>query len=247
MKKHLPKILCAVFAAIFAVSAGALVLYFINGEQEKNTFEDLREQIITDTPPSSEVVSAADTEDDNAVDINELKKLNSDAVFWMTIPGTNIDYPVMHTPASPEEYLHRDFYGKETRSGTPFLDGYQTADEDNIFIYGHNMKNGTMFWALKKYTSKSFAAENNKIYLWAESGLKVYRIYAALNTDDGDGWYSKREFIDEAAYDFAMSYLEGKALYTVGERPEYGTKLLTLSTCRSGGDNKRLLVIAAQD
>ena len=104
-----------------------------------------------------------------------------------------------------------------------------------------------MFASLKKYTSKSFAGDNNIIYLSAEGGLKKYRIYAVLSTDAGDGWYSKRRFIDESAYDFAMNYLEDKALYTVGERPEYGTKLLTLSTCRSGGDDKRLLVIAAQE
>ena len=81
---------------------------------------------------------------------------NPDLFGWLRIEGTRIDYPVMHSPEEPEKYLHRDFSGREAFAGTPFLDGRNTAESDQLLIYGHNMANGTMFHDLFQYGSREF-------------------------------------------------------------------------------------------
>lgn len=77
--------------------------------------------------------------------ISELTSMNSDCFGWISIKGTNINYPVMHTPDNPQMYLNRNFYCEYSFSGVPFLDGRCSADSTNLIIYGHHMNNGTMF------------------------------------------------------------------------------------------------------
>ena len=71
--------------------------------------------------------------------------MNNDCFGWLSISGTNINYPVMHTPNNPQEYLHKNFYGEYSQNGVPFLDSRCAEDSSNLIVYGHNMNNGTMF------------------------------------------------------------------------------------------------------
>ena len=70
---------------------------------------------------------------------------NPDLFGWVCIEDTVLDYPVMHTPDDPEKYLRLSFEGETSTAGTPFMDAKCGIDSDNYIIYGHNMKNGTMF------------------------------------------------------------------------------------------------------
>ena len=88
--------------------------------------------------------------------IAELINMNDDCFGWVCIDGTNINYPVMHTPSDPEKYLYADFYGNYSYSGTPFLDARCSSDDDNLIIYGHHMNGGTMFADLCNYQYESY-------------------------------------------------------------------------------------------
>ena len=86
---------------------------------------------------------------------------NSDMICWIDIEGTKISYPVMYTPNDPEHYLHRDFNGEYSYSGLPFLDSRCDIDKSsNLIIYGHNMKNSTMFSQLLNYEDYDFWKEH---------------------------------------------------------------------------------------
>lgn len=179
---------------------------------------------------------------------------NSDMVGWIQIEGTSIDYPVMQTPADPNYYLKHDFEKNYTDYGCPFMqaDCDALAPSDNLIIYGHNMKDGSMFADLAKYGSKDFWQAHKIVRFDTALGSSAYEIFAVIHTTvqaDAADAFPFYLFVDAAApEDFAdyVSACQARALYDTGISAEYGDKLLTLSTCDNITDNGRLLVIAKQ-
>lgn len=171
-------------------------------------------------------------------------EMNSDCVGWLFIPDTAVNYPVMHTPASPQKYLHLSFDGQSSASGVPFLDGRCSMDSDNLIIYGHNMKNGTMFGTLKRYTDKSYLAEHPIIELETESGCVQYAVFAVVSVKTADEWYSFITAYTQEDYDRQIDYLREKAMLKTDVMPVFGQQLLTLSTCYGSNKDGRLLVVA---
>ena len=176
---------------------------------------------------------------------------NSDMVGWIQIEGTRIDYPVMQTPADPNYYLKHDFEKHYTDYGCPFMqaDCDVLCPSDNLIIYGHNMKDGSMFADLAKYRSKDFWQAHKTVWFDTELGSSAYEIFAVIHTtvqaDAADAFPFYR-FVDAAApEDFAdyVSACQARALYDTGISAQYGDKLLTLSTCDNITDNGRWLVI----
>ena len=177
---------------------------------------------------------------------------NADMIGWIQIEGTSIDYPVMQTPADPHYYLKHDFEKNYTDYGCPFMqaDCDSLAPSDNLIIYGHNMKDGSMFADLAKYRSKDFWQAHKTVWFDTELGSSAYEIFAVIHTtvqaDDADAFPFYR-FVDAASPEEFADYVsacKAQALYDTGNSAQYGDKLLTLSTCDNITDNGRLLVIA---
>ena len=146
---------------------------------------------------------------------------NADCIGWICIDGTNISYPVMHTPSEPQKYLRRNFYGKYSQSGVPFLDGRCDIQSTNLIIYGHNMRNGTMFSNLKKYVNRDFLNAHRTVEFETADGVQTFTVTEVLKTNTSDAWYDRI-----AAED--------------------GSRRLILSTCYGSGKDGRLLIIAAE-
>ena len=145
---------------------------------------------------------------------------NTDCIGWLSIDGTNISYPVMHTPSDPQKYLRRSFYGQYSQSGVPFLDGRCSMNGCNLIIYGHNMKNGTMFADLKKYLKPDFLNAHRTVRLETADGVFFFTVTEVWKTNTADPWY------DRIACE--------------------GGRRLLLSTCCGSGKDGRLLVIAEE-
>lgn len=189
---------------------------------------------------------SGDTYQNNVHDFKSLRNLNSDCVAWLTIPGTTIDYPVMHTPNDPEKYLNRSFYGDYSVSGVPFLDAGCTLYGTNMIIYGHDMSGGTMFAPLLNYMTKSYAQQHATIQLETEQGVKTYTVYCAARVKSTDMFYNLKDAPNQAYFDQKVKDISQRALYTLGSQPKYGQKLLTLSTCANTGQDDRFILIAVQ-
>ena len=153
--------------------------------------------------------------------ISLLKEMNSECVGWIYIKGTKVNYPVMHSPSNPEKYLKKNFYGQYSGSGVPFIDARCDLKSTNIIIYGHNMKNLTMFGGLRKYLDKSYLNSHPIIEFETSEGLSYYKITQVKKTTIKDTWFTHN-------------------LYAKQDGKEY----LTLSTCTGTNKNARLLVIA---
>lgn len=184
----------------------------------------------------------------------ELHAENPDTAGWLSIEGTVLDYPVMYTPEEPEKYLRRDFYGKDFRGGVPFMEDACSIDpeSDNLIIYGHNMKNGTMFRTLMSYTEEDFWKEHPQVHYATLTEARTYDILAVFydrvyyKYEDVFKFYKFIDAKDEADYDRAISYYKEHALYDTGITAEYGDRLLTLVTCSYHETNGRFVLVARE-
>lgn len=152
----------------------------------------------------------------------------------------------MYTPESPQKYLRRNFDGGYSQSGIPFLDYRCDTGCTNRMIYGHNMKNRTMFGTLIHYTDPAYAAAHSVITFQTADGLEKYTVFAVVPVQKTDAWYSFIRAADGAEFAKQVALLRSKSLYDTGVTPVYGQQLLTLSTCYGSGKDGRLIVAAAQ-
>jgi sortase B len=227
------KISLAVFSVLLSVLlilSGWMIYQEISSRQkEKEEFDTLTELVeVTPEKQPDETVTPTDTApepSENGEPLRDLSALfaqNRDCIGWLCIPDTTINYPVMHTPNNPQKYLRRSFYGEYSQSGVPFLDGRCIPGTTNLIIYGHNMKNGTMFSDLKKYLDDTFLREHPTIELQTADGVQRFTVTEVLKTDIHDQWYER------------ISRDDGK-------------QYLVLSTCYGSAKSGRLLIIATEN
>lgn len=212
-------IFCLLLSAA-AVLAGANIYSELKERQkEKENFaavSQIAEPTVTTAQTESEPTERPAAERNIQALITE----NADCIGWLSIDGTNISYPVMHTPSDPQKYLRRNFYGKYSQSGVPFLDGRCDLQSTNLIIYGHNMKNGTMFADLKKYVDKDFLSAHRTVKFETADGVQTFTVTEVLKTNISNEWYNR------------ISAEDGRQLI--------------LSTCYGSGKDGRLLIIAAE-
>ena len=237
-----------VFAAIFLVSGGLLVKRFLDDKKTENEFSDL--QAMIDTSASE----ASDTGDDtpsNSAKFAALKEQNSDFMGWISIEGTSLDFPVMYAPNDKDYYLKHDFKHQYSDYGVPYLDEKTTlganAQSDNLIVYGHNMKTGTIFGCLTEYKKASFYQEHPYIEFDTLYGDAKYEVFAAFAIDvvqDTSFVYNQYVDMDQDTYEQYVNEVIRRSDVDSGIRPTYGDQLLTLSTCEYSSANGRYVVVA---
>ncbi|MGN0307397.1 MAG: class B sortase [Lachnospiraceae bacterium] len=183
------------------------------------------------------------------VDFEGMRKVNQDVYAWITIPGTAIDYPILQHETDNTYYLNHNIDGSYGYPGCIYTENLNSKDfkDNNTIIYGHNMKNGTMFADLHKYVDITFLEEHDEILIYTPEKELKYKIFAAYVYDDRHLLYSF-DFADSEVYE---AYLESvfsikdvdanirSDLEITGE-----DKIITLETCISSQPEKRLLVQA---
>lgn len=185
--------------------------------------------------------------------LESLKRKNPECVAVVTIPGTTVNYPVMQTDREGGSYyLRRNFKEEHETGGTPFLDVRCSLErpDDNLIVYGHNMRNMTMFGTLKKYAEKDFYEEHPIFYLDYGQENKAYEICAVLKLDLGtqeDIWfYEQLRWDEDGKEEEFVKYITQRSLYSAKARPQPGDRFVTLSTCSYHADAGRLAVVGRQ-
>ncbi len=176
------------------------------------------------------------------IDFASLQAQNEDVVAWLYLPETQINYPVAFS-GDNETYLHTDINGDYSRAGTLFVDGDATGDfsEWNTIIYGHNMKNGSMFKTITNYADSDFYEEHPMLYLYTEDAR--YQILPVLGciVDDDDALYGIREYSEENLE--CLNALFRKSTFDSGESITEMDQLITLSTCSYEYDGARYVLV----
>ena len=243
------------FLCVFIVCGFIVVKYYMDKGKTERDMEELRERLVV---PQSESVDTDDEPEPAEVweadgiltRYHGLYDENSDLAGWIRIDGTVIDYPVMYNSSSNAFYLHRNFNKENSDAGIPFLD-YQcdrAGNSDNMIVYAHNMRNGTMFHDLLKYADEDFFKEHRYVRFDTMYNLCVFEIFAVFRTEaDKVGEFRYYDFIDSAhsgEYEKYIGSCKSHSLYDTGVTPSYPEKLLTLSTCSYNANNERFVVVA---
>ena len=234
MKNFLYSLFMGLFGIAGLTSIAFLLMYAAQSIQQAHLYSDLAAVRKQDT--QQEIASQSSVQPTS----RNLYLENSDMVGWIQIEGTSIDYPVMQTPADPNYYLKHDFEKHYTDYGCPFMqaDCDALCPSDNLIIYGHNMKDGTMFGRLAQY-------EKNLEYLKAHAFIDFstlwhqerYVVFAVLDVslDVGDDrfveYFAHPTFKSDEEFERYIRRVELASLYAIPMDVKPTDALLTLSTC----------------
>lgn len=176
-------------------------------------------------------------------------KLNHHLVGWIQIAGTRVNYPVLQTPDWANYYLTRDFNGENSRHGAIYVNesaNIQTPS-DNVTIYGHKMRDGSMFASLHEYKKEDFFKAHPYISFDTIYDHYKYQILAVFMTTAGlETDFAYHTFVNGDMESFSEYVAKCKelSLYDTGVSASYGDKLITLSTCEHTIDSGRFVVVA---
>lgn len=241
----------AVFSVAFLVAIAVLSIYLFGYLKAMLEYKELNKQFVT--LKGSNIQAAPDQEvkgvPDLKVNFKGLSSINADVASWIYIPGVDISYPVVRGKDN-DYYLQHTFEKNVSLSGAIFMD-YQDSPDlvgFNTFIYGHNMRNGTMFGSLKKYLQDETLIQSAPyFYLYLKDGsVKKYRIFAYYQDDGNSDTYSRPSKEGEEAY---LAMIRKKSFVRVTLTPEEEKQAalfheyVTLSTCTGfTGSGRRFLV-----
>lgn len=176
---------------------------------------------------------------------------NFDTIGWLKIDGTNIDNVVMFAPHMHEKYLRNDFYGKHSTRGCLYVaESCDIFKSDNLIIYGHNMKDGTMFGTLPYFAEESFYKEHKTFTFDTIYEKQTYEVVAAIKTEippedvDCFRYYEYTGKNDTEMFRQYVQFIEENRLYDTGVELQEGDDILTLSTCAYHTDQGRFIVVA---
>lgn len=175
----------------------------------------------------------------------DLSSINSDYIGWISIKNTPIDYPIVKGEDN-EFYLKRDFNKNYLFSGSIFMDyrneGFQ---DENVVIYGHHMKDNSMFGSLKKYKDLEYLKENRYINITTKDDEKfIYEIFGVYITTSDDSETISIKFNNEEEFSEYINKICEKSIYDLGVDVKGTDKILTLSTCSYEFEDARLVIHA---
>lgn len=258
MKRIIGLIVMAAFLLCGIVAGAMFYRQYSDAKSSGDAFSELQELV-----KKPEETSASTEMDETTGDTTEgvevpqepiifdkyrpLFEQNNDLVGWIRIDGTGIDYPVMQTPSNPDYYLKHSFEKTWSDYGVPYVDaGCTVGVSNNLIIYGHNMKNGTMFHDLVNYTKKDFYEAHPVICFDTVDAPGRYHVIAAFryNTNKETFVYNEHTDMDEAEFTEYVENCRARSIYDTGFTAEYGDQLITLSTCEYTYTNGRFVVVA---
>ena len=255
----------AVLLVVFVFSFANFMREFLTYQQAKNEYKELGKYIEV-IPEGEEAPSDAEAEESTPeapeedekeqyqypnlqIDYDGLTATNSEFVGVIYIPVLNLTYPIAQSTGN-DKYLHTTFEGTRNASGCIFLDCAASKDfsDSNSFIFGHNMKNGTMFGSLKQFLQKEeLCDEDPYIYIYQKDQVLVYRIFAYYTIPVRDDVYD--DFSGDDGYDAYVADAGKHSVYhsSKEEKIDWSSrpKLLTLSTCYATGHVNNFIVQAA--
>lgn len=220
---------------VFCVSAFKLLQIGKGYKDGQSEYEKVRDVAIKN----------ADDKEKFRVDFDELMKINKDTVGWIRFykEPSQINYPVVQG-ADNDLYLHKTFSANENTLGAIFVDAAASSDftDKNTIIYGHRMKDGSMFRKLEEYKDKDFWKENPYFYIYTPDGREItYKIYSVGQVLDTSDTYLT-SFASDEEYQTFLDMTMKEADYDTEVKVTTDDTVVTLSTCTAASDEHRFVV-----
>ena len=203
-------------------------LQSISGQEVRTVFEDGEEKTLP-------VLK-------NPIDFTQLLSVNSDIVGWLRIRALDISYPVVQGKDN-DYYLHRTFEKTDNFAGCLFVNSYNMGDftDQNTIIYGHNMKNGSMFGKLKNFNDPEVFKKSRYFWIFTPDFIYQYRIFSA-SVVDKTGLTYQISFTDDEFDQFISRAYSNSVVDNQDVSVTKEDRIVTLSTC-TGDDSTRFVVM----
>ena len=269
-KSIIYKSLFTLFFVIFIGASSILISDWYREKKHQDKFEELSgyvEEQKESEPEEEKNTTVVDTESATEAEVDVLaergivvpeKNLNWNALYeenehiigWIYIPGTKIDYPILQHPEIESYYLNRNLDGSVGYPGCIYIQLLNNKDftDYNTVLYGHNMKNKTMFATLHKYEDITFLEQNHYAYIYTPETTLVYDLFAAYEYSDKHILYEYNFDVAEARQmylDMVFGIRDMSANIRRDVEVTSETPIITMITCISGKDNKRYFVNGA--
>ena len=237
-------IIMGVAIVVFVVCAAIIVNKIIQYKKAQNIYNDAEENYVSEieTPTKApDNTSGQDIYPSKVIDFAGLKEMGKNVIAWIDIPSLGISYPVVQGEDN-SFYLQHTYNDEFSWSGAIYIDYTNAADftDAHTFIYGHNMKDGSMFSALLDYDSEAFYLKHKPdyIYIYLEDCIKVYEPFSVC-----DVYYSEHPntFLPFASSSYLMDYVDyvrALELYSTDITITEDDKVLTLYTCQGLAEDK---------
>ena len=243
-------IILIIAVGIFVFSAYKLINIYSEYHKGDKEYDSIAEEAIEIQKPAEDKKEQKNGEQKPKVhsslkvDFDKLKKVNKDIVGWIQFDEPErINYPIVRGEDN-DKYLTTTYEGKKNSSGAIFMDANNSGEfaDRNTFIYGHNMKNGSMFGQLRKFKTKDYYEQNPYFYIYTPDGKEVkYQIFAVCIVEDTSESYT-RFYNNDAEYLDYLNYVKSIARYDTGVELNAESKIVSLSTCTNVSETQRLLV-----
>lgn len=244
MKKSVRKLLFILCVVVAVAGLAYIGIYYLQKDNNEAVYGKLQRQV-------EEKKKEESPKEEIPIDFAALKETNPDIYAWIEIPGTNVNYPIVQSAEDDSYYLDHTIDGKEGYPGSIYTEKVNAKDfsDFNTVIYGHDMKDGSMFKDLHKFEDAAFFEEHDKVTIYTETEEKTYRIFAAVVYDDRHLMYSfDNENVDDRKA-FLQSLKEVRSMrnqFRSDVAVDENSHIITLSTCIGGQPNKRFLVEAVE-
>lgn len=265
------RVLLVIMIGVFVYAAYSLAEIYLNYQRSNQTYDEVQSLFYVEvedetstqeeeTDESGETVYATSISSGTTTkwvwDYQKLLEINSDALGWISLPGTVIDYPILQG-VDNDTYLHASIYGDYAYAGSIFVDYRNTLGLEGHYciVYGHNMNNGSMFGSLKKFRDSSYLKEHPYFDIYIGEKHYIYYIYSLYivepyETEDSPYQFGY-EVIDteekREAYEEFLADTVSKSMYTVTTCPKTEITaddyVITLSTCSGSGANKKRMIV----
>lgn len=230
-------VLRILFFIILIISTIFIVKWYIDSKQNKELKQKISEVIVVEENENIENQDIKYT-----VDFEKLEETNEDTVAWLKVNGTNIEYPVVQS-SDNSYYLKRNFNKQYNSGGWVFADYKNKFDgtDKNIVIYGHNMKDNSMFGTLKNILKEEWY-NNAKNYIIdfitqkEEQQYQVFSVYKIKNED----YYIDTEFKNNEFEKFVET-LKNRSIKDFNVEVTKEDSILTLSTCANNNEYRVVL------
>ena len=223
--------------------------YAVDQEQESENIDNLEDDDALQSISGQEVRTVLEDGEEktlpvlkNPIDFTQLLSVNSDIVGWLRIRALDISYPVVQGKDN-DYYLHRTFEKTDNFAGCRFVNSYNMGDftDQNTIIYGHNMKNGSMFGKLKNFSDPEVFKKSRYFWIFTPDFIYQYRIFSA-SVVDKTGLTYQISFTDDEFDQFISRAYSNSVVDNQGVTVTKEDRIVTLSTC-TGDDSTRFVVM----
>jgi len=266
-------IMIFVFLIVFCISGYVCFQAYISKNQAEEQLSSLAENTDYDISKETNDLETTEIEADEIVEVEEDKteetsylsqlgieipeknidfkelqsSTNQDIYAWIYIPETRIDFPIVQHPTDNEYYLNYNLDGSKGYPGCIYTENYNKKDfsDRQTVVYGHNMKDGSMFAGLHNYEDEKFFKEHPYVYIYTEDDVFVYQVFAAYKFSSIHLILGFNLENDELFTDYLNSILENREMGSVVDTDtvfDNESKIITLSTCVANVPNQRYLV-----